>query len=125
VLTAAAEQVAGEQLRHYFSTQPDLKSPEARLKSASALFNTFGFGSIDFGKVSCCGGRVTVKDSYFAKSWTNHAGKRQTPACHFTTGFIAGAISAAFLKNPGCFLVKERKCVAMGAKYCEFDVEVK
>jgi predicted hydrocarbon binding protein len=125
ILTAAAEQVAAEQLKQYFTSNADLRSPASRLKSASALFQTFGFGAIDFSKIGFSGGRVIVKDSYFASSWLENYGKRNTPGCFFTAGFIAGAIAAAYEKTPGDYIARERRCISAGARQCEFDVEVK
>jgi hypothetical protein len=125
ILIAAAEQVTAEQLRGYFSERDDLTTPTARLRSAAALFESFGFGDIDFGKVSPNGGRVTLKDSYFAQSWNAQFGRRATPGCHFATGYIAGAMAAAFSKHTGGYSVQERRCISSGARQCEFDVEVK
>lgn len=125
ILIAAAEQVASDQLRQYFSNRSDLRTPASRLTSAAALFEAFGFGSIDFSRIGFNGGKVTVKDSYFAGTWINRYGKRNTPSCHFTTGYIAGAVAAAYDKQAGECVAKERRCISSGAKYCEFDVEVR
>lgn len=125
VLVAAAEQVTAEQLKNYFSGRDDLLTPMAKLNSAAALFQTFGLGVIDFSKVGVNGGRAMVKESHFARSWNEQMGKRNTPCCHFTTGFLAGAVSVAYNKQPGDYTVKERRCASTGARQCEFDVEVK
>jgi predicted hydrocarbon binding protein/KaiC/GvpD/RAD55 family RecA-like ATPase len=42
--------------------------------------------------------------------------KREEPCCYFTTGFLNGFFSA--VKNQH---VKETKCIAMGAPYCEWE----
>jgi predicted hydrocarbon binding protein len=45
--------------------------------------------------------------------------KSEVPTSHFMTGFLAGVMSVILEKPMGC---GETRCIATGAKYCEFDI---
>jgi predicted hydrocarbon binding protein len=53
-------------------------------------------------------------------SVTTRQTKSKEPACHFISGFIAGALSSVFSKKAECV---ELRCKAKGDTFCEFKVD--
>jgi predicted hydrocarbon binding protein len=61
--------------------------------------------------------KVTVGDTIRMRENCERFGvKTEQPSCYFTTGFLNGFFSA--VKNQH---VKEKKCIAMGEIYCEWE----
>ncbi len=72
---------------------------------------------IDFANY-CKAGKITVGETIRMKENCETFGLRSNePMCYFTTGFLNGLFST--VKNQH---VKEKKCIAVGDMYCEWEV---
>jgi len=88
----------------------------AIVQAAKAL----GWGIVEFQDSNFKGlaGTIVVKESFEALARQ----KKPYRVCHLTRGFFAGCMSAVFGKPVEAV---EVKCLATGAKYCEFKVRWK
>ena len=62
---------------------------------------------------------LRVYNSFEAKSYLYNEEKSSRPICYFFKGVAAGIFSVAYNKEAEAV---ERKCLAMGDKYCEFII---
>jgi V4R domain len=136
ILQQTIEQGLGEEANHLLSIAaqeavrlqlPALSRSGDRarvLETAASVFSELGFGRLDFSALSESGGIVSAPTSHYALSWLAKFGERTTPACPFTAGFIAAAVSVAFDLEPERVRVRETGCQAQGRSVCHFDVEV-
>ncbi len=92
------------------------------LDSAELLYRFMGYGRIDLSALSQGEGIVTSDSSYFVVGWFAHYGKRDTPVCHLTRGFLKGMLAALFERDIDDFNVKEMQCMITGAESCVFEV---
>jgi predicted hydrocarbon binding protein len=84
---------------------------EAGMKEDEAVKRILNF--LEYCKV----GKVTIGETLrMVQNCESFMVKAEEPSCHFTTGFLNGFFSA--VKNQH---VKERKCIAMGDPYCEWE----
>ena len=111
--------------RQLLSTESEDVSPEKALQEASELYRLMGFGRLDLSKLTARGGIAYADSSYYVTSWLAKYGRRETPVCFFTCGFIAGIAGAVFDGTPYTFGVKERKCMMLRHERCEFVVTEK
>lgn len=120
VLTKAAVDTVAPQLRAIAdgATGADL------LQRAEQLFAELGFGALSLGALGPDGGEAISPHSHYAMGWLATRGPRETPACFFPAGFIAGAFAAAHSIDPAAVVVTESRCFAMGADDCAFTVAV-
>jgi len=129
ILTDEALKTSYEHFTKAFSDHKELKAPKERLMFASMFFQVAGFGIVRFNSaftgVSEKGGKVFCSVSHYAKGWVSKFGKRDTPCCHFNTGWISGALAAAFDKERYYYITKETKCEAVSGKGCTYLVEVR
>lgn len=98
---------------------------EAALQEAAELYRLMGFGRLDLGKLTADGGSAYADSSYYVVSWLAKYGRRATPVCYFTCGYIAGILGAIFNAAPDTYEVKETECMMLGHDYCEFIVSKK
>jgi hypothetical protein len=125
LLTDAAAEVAFEQMIAYYRTHPEAATPQLRLAAAAEMFKVCGFGTLDLTQLSDQGGTAVAPHSHYALGWTSKFGQRETPACFFVAGYIAGALAAAFGRPQEAYRSTETSCAAAGAACCSFSVEVK
>lgn len=65
----------------------------------------------------CKVGKVTIGEKIrIRQNCESFMIKAEEPACHFTTGFLNGFLSA--VKNQH---IKETKCIAVGDPHCEWE----
>ncbi|MEW5850605.1 MAG: 4-vinyl reductase [Myxococcota bacterium] len=121
VLTVAAQESARLQLSALASKG---SGPQERLAHADKLFAELGFGRLDFSEAGARGGTVKVSNSHYAMGWVSKYGERDTPTCHFVSGFIGGALAVAHNLAPERIVVTETRCLATGHPACRFKVEV-
>jgi predicted hydrocarbon binding protein len=67
------------------------------------------------------GGNVVSPSSHHVTGWLAKHGKRDTPGCHFTRGWIAGALEAIYLRPLEFYTVEEKRCKMMRHEQCEFQ----
>jgi hypothetical protein len=99
---------------------PEGLSPEEAFLEACALYRFMGFGTLDLTELTPRGGVAYGYSSYYVMSWLAKYGRRDTPVCYFTCGFIAGIAGAVFDLTPHAFQVKETRCMMLGYERCEF-----
>jgi predicted hydrocarbon binding protein len=92
------------------------------LQEASELYRFMGFGTLDLSRLKEGGGYAYADSSYYVMAWLAKYGRRETPVCYFTSGFIAGILGAIFDVTPHTYEVKETQCIMLGHDHCEFLV---
>ncbi|MCD6319230.1 MAG: 4-vinyl reductase [Candidatus Desulfofervidaceae bacterium] len=116
-----------EVYRHFFSDylkqHPELTTPADKLQAASEMYYAFGFGKLNLSNLNEQGGTAKATSSYYVTAWLAKYGRRHTPVCYFTCGFIAGVLESVFTKPIGSYKVKETKCLITGSDFCEFEVK--
>lgn len=121
LLMVPGQEVVREQLGHLTGANDNANQ---RLAAAVALFSQLGFGRLETGALTPRGGTVACAGSHYAMGWLSKYGERDTPACHFVSGFVAGMVAVAFGVAPERLHVKETRCLATGHSACRFKVEV-
>jgi predicted hydrocarbon binding protein len=95
---------------------------KAAFEDAVELYRLMGFGRLNFNRVSGDGGIVYADSSYYVVSWLAKYGRRATPVCYLTCGFIAGILGVIFDAGPYAYEVTETQCMIQAADVCEFAV---
>jgi len=124
IVETAAEQFF-RSFRELLSKASKEMSPDQALQEASELYRFMGFGRLDLTELTARGGIAYGYSSYYVTSWLAKYGRRDTPVCYFTCGFIAGIVGAVFDVAPQTYDVKERQCMMLRHKRCEFVVTKK
>ena len=101
----------------------ELRTVKSKLEMASIMYQNCGLGIIHTQQVRSSGGYVFSPSSHHVTGWLAKHGKRDTPGCHFSRGWIAGALEVIFSKPIGSFSVKEIKCKMMRDMECIFQVK--
>ncbi len=83
----------------------------------------FGWGLIWIVEEKESEALIRVYNGWEAESYLDTIGKSDTPMCHFTRGFFAGAAGVLKFKSENVEGV-ETKCTTKGDPYCEFVVRV-
>jgi len=123
LLVAAGMEAARNLLGGLESSSPSLSS-RALLERAVSIFAEHGFGAFDIRGMGDRGGTATIARSHYAIGWRSRWGMRETPACYFPAGYLAGAVAVASNLAPERVTVTETVCHAVGAEQCVFVVEV-
>ncbi len=92
------------------------------LQKASELYRFMGFGRLDLSGLTAEGGTASADSSYYVVSWLAKYGRRATPVCYFTCGFIAGILGAIFEAEPDTYEVEETQCMILHYNHCNFQV---
>ncbi len=122
-LIGAADNIAYDQLGKIFNDE-NLSSTEDRKLMAQELYRWPGFGTFDLSSLDENGGSTATVNSHYSMGWTAKWGNSDEPICFFTTGWIAGALSAIYGKPFGTYTVKQTKEIAMGDEECVFVVTI-
>jgi hypothetical protein len=99
-----------------------LRTIKSKLELFSTLYQTCGLGIIHFEKVGPKGGRIVSISSHHVVGWLAKHGRRDTPGCHFTRGWIAGVMEVIYDRPLGYYLVEEKQCKTSGGTQCQFIV---
>ncbi len=121
-LVGAAQEVAHHQLSGLFDDRGIDGVPE-RTAFAAELYRWAGFGSLDLDPTTLDRGKVTAPTSHYSSGWRTKMGLHGRPVDLFTTGWIAGALSAIHDAPSGSFGCVQTRCIAMGAPANEFEVD--
>lgn len=103
-------------LKHY----SQIKTLKSKLEMASVLYQNSGLGVIHFQDMGPEGGRIVSNASHHVTGWLAKHGRRKTPGCHFTRGWIAGALAALFQHPIGHYQVEELACKMVRHGDCVF-----
>ncbi len=101
----------------------EMKTVKSKLEMCAIMFQNCGLGIIHPQSLDNGGGFVISSSSHHVTGWLAKHGRRDTPGCHFTRGWLAGALQAICGKPLGSFSVKEIKCKMMRDPECIFNVE--
>ena len=125
IVQAAAEEFFVN-FERYLSGELEGLPADRALQEASELYRFMGFGRIDLSGLTAHGGVAYADSSYYVTAWLAKYGRRVTPVCYFTCGFIAGILGAVFDVPPHSYEVTETQCIIMGHhQRCEFIVSKK
>ncbi len=102
----------------WFKTKFKLEGEEL-LNAIKDYMRAIGMGIVEFHDVNKETGtaRVIIRDNF-----EGIKRRKPRPACYYTRGYIAGILSEVFGKDVG---VTEKKCVAAGDEYCEFEAKAR
>ncbi len=117
------EEVYLQAFSDYLKQHRELKTIADKLQAASEMYYAFGFGELDLSGLNEQGGIAKAISSYYVTAWLAKYGRRHSPVCYFTCGFIAGILESIFNKPKGHYRVKEVECLMTGSDFCKFKVE--
>ena len=92
------------------------------IEFASTIYQNCGLGILLFQKVGPHGGRIVSPSSHHVTGWLAKHGRRETPGCHFSRGWIAGVMAVIYDRLPDAYAVEERECKMMRRDECVFLV---
>lgn len=113
-LVGAASEVAYGQLTKIFARQR-VADVASRNELAATLFRWAGFGTVDLSVLDADGGTLHTPHSHYSHAWQVKLGTSDKPVDLFTTGWVAGALSAIHGLPQGAFDAQQTACMAMGA----------
>ena len=76
-----------------------------------------GFGRLDLSGLNESGGIAYADSSYYVIGWLAKYGRRETPVCHLTCGFLSGILGAIYGQIDGKYIVEEKNCMITGHDY--------
>ncbi|MDP3028454.1 MAG: V4R domain-containing protein [Deltaproteobacteria bacterium] len=100
------------------------KTDRDKLEAAVEMYRFMGFGRIDISQLNETGGKAWANSSYYVVGWLAKYGRRQTPVCYLTRGFLAGILAAIYGRMIDDYKVEEDHCMITGCDRCEFTVSV-
>jgi len=110
--------------KNYISNHLKRKTAIEKLEAASDLYRFMGFGRLNLSGLNKSGGIAFADSSYYVIGWLAKYGRRKTPVCHLTCGFINGILTAIYGQALGEYTVEEKRCMITGDDMCEFVVSV-
>lgn len=122
LLYRSAEEAAYSGLKSLLEQYRDIHTDKSKLEMAAMMYQNCGFGVIHLQDIKPGGGSFTSPSSHHVTGWLAKHGKRDTPGCHFTRGWVGGAMAAIFDRSPGYYVVEELQCKMMRAPECVFRV---
>lgn len=118
-----AEEVSYSGFRAFLDQYEQIKTIKSKLELASTIYQNCGLGIIHFKKVGPRGGRIVSPSSHHVTGWLAKHGRRQTPGCHFSRGWIAGVMEVIYGHPLKHFTVEERDCKMKRDQECVFLVK--
>ncbi len=125
LLYRSAEESNYKIFRYLIDQYRQIKTTKSKLEMAATLFQNSGWGIIHFQKVDPSGGRIISPSSHQVTGWLAKHGRRHTPGCHFTRGWISGLMATIYDQPPGYYFVEETSCKMTRDPECVFDVRIK
>jgi len=122
LLYQAAEESSYASFTSFLMHHPKITSVKSKLELASISYQYCGLGIINFTNIGPEGGRVVSPHSHHVTGWLAKFGKRKTPGCFFSRGWIAGVLAVIYNKHIGYFSVIECECKMTLARNCVFEV---
>jgi hypothetical protein len=119
----SAEEAAYDGLKPLLSQYSGIKTAKSKLEMFAIMYQNCGLGIIHPQTIENGSGLVISSSSHHVTGWLAKHGRRDTPGCHFTRGWLAGALEATFGRDIASVGVKEIKCKMMRDKECVFQVE--
>lgn len=119
----AAEETSYSGFCAFLKQHRQLKTIQSKVELAATSYQYCGLGVINFTGLKPEGGRVVSPHGHHVTGWLAKHGRRKTPGCYFTSGWISGVLSAIYDRQPGEYIVTELQCKMMRATECVFQVE--
>jgi hypothetical protein len=121
----AAEEATYNDLKTILTSYRELRTIKSKLEMAAVMYQNCGLGIIHPLEIDTEGGEIISSSSHHVTGWLAKHGRRQTPGCHFSRGWIAGALEAVCDRPLGHFQVAETRCKMMRHEECTFHAEVR
>jgi hypothetical protein len=118
----AAEESSYDGLASFLEHFPKINTVKSKLELASTSYQYCGLGIINFSQIVPEGGRIVSPHSHHVTAWLAKFGKRETPGCFFSKGWIAGALAVIYEKPRRSYRVEELECKMTLARECIFEV---
>jgi hypothetical protein len=114
---------AGRHIFHSLFSQFDqIRTEKSKLEMAASMYQNCGLGIVRFQDVSRDGGKAVSPSNHHVTGWLAKHGRRSTPGCHFTRGWLAGLFAAMFDRPVGHYLVVENHCKMVRDPECIFEI---
>ena len=123
LLYRSVEETNYHSLQHLFDHYNKIRTLKSKLEMASILYQNCGLGIIHFQKVRPNKAYIVSPSSHHVTGWLAKHGRRDTAGCHFTRGWIAGALEAIYERPLGFYVVDETRCKMQRDDQCIFHVE--
>ena len=123
LLFSSVEEASYVSFRQLLDRYPQIKTLKSKVEMAAILFQNCGLGVLHFNRVRPVGGNVVSPSSHHVTGWLAKHGKRDTPGCHFTRGWMAGALEVIYNRPLGFYTVEEKHCKMMRAETCVFYIK--
>lgn len=120
----AAEEVSYNGFASFLTHNSKVNTIKSKLELAATSYQYSGLGIISFTQITPAGGRVVSRHSHHVTGWLAKFGKRETPGCFFSRGWIAGFLAVIFEKHRGYYWVDELDCKMTLARECIFAVTI-
>lgn len=122
LLYRSAEAANFANFSYLLSQYRQLKTLKSKFEMASTMFQNCGMGILHFQDIGPQGGQVVSPSSHHVTGWLAKHGRRDTPGCHFTRGWLAGMMEAVFEQPLRSFQVVEHECKLMRHRDCVFEI---
>jgi hypothetical protein len=123
LLYDAAEEASHMAFTSFLKQYQRIKTIKSRLELAATIYQNCGLGIIHFQRIGPKGGRVVSSSSHHVTGWLAKHGRRDTPGCHFSRGWIAGILEVIYGHSLGYYLVEEPQCKMMRDDVCVFRIK--
>jgi len=100
-----------------------IKTLKSKFEMAALMYQNAGLGIIHPQKLDPEGGVYISPASHLVTGWLAKHGRRGTPGCHFTRGWLAGILEVIFDRPIGHYAVEERQCKMVRDEECLFVVK--
>jgi len=123
LLYDVAEEVSYYGFQSFLNQYERIKTIKSKLELAGTIYQNCGLGIIHFKKVGPRGGRIVSPSSHHVTGWLAKHGRRETPGCHFSRGWIAGVLAVIYDHPLKYFAVEEQHCKMKRDEECVFVVK--
>lgn len=118
----SAEKAAYQGFREILDQFDQIHTKKSKMEFVASLCQNCGLGIFHFRHLEEDSGKLISPSSHHVTGWLAKHGKRDTPGCHFSRGWIAGVLAAVYEHPPGFFRVEEKTCKMMLDDVCEFVI---
>jgi len=122
LLYNAAEEASFHNFDYLLSHYKQIKTLKSKLEMVAIMYQNCGLGIIHFQQIGPEGGRLISPSSHQVTGWLAKHGRRDTPGCHFSRGWIAGVMAALFNRSLGHYSVEEPGCKMKRDDECVFEI---
>lgn len=121
----SAEEALYYGIQEVLAQYTEIRTVKSKLEMAAIMYQNCGLGIIYPQEVDAAGGIIISPSSHHVTGWLAKHGRRDTPGCHFSRGWIAGMMSAIHDRCIGSYQVSEIRCKLMRDPECIFEIREK